>query len=81
MKYAVNSHAAAGAQLPGLPAQAWQALVDELLIIGADPHHHGVPDPDDVRYREQVYGAAGLVSYAIDDDSAIVHVFSIVWAG
>jgi hypothetical protein len=81
VKYRINFHAAASAQIPGLPVQAWHALVEELLIIGADPHRRGVPDPDDHRYREQVYGGNGLVSYVIDDGSAAVHVFSIVWAG
>ncbi|MEV4116840.1 hypothetical protein [Nonomuraea sp. NPDC049695] len=81
MTYRVNFHAAASAQIPGIPAEAWQALVEELLIIGADPHHRGVPDPDDPRYREQVFGGTGLVSYVIDDEVQVVHVFSIVWAG
>ncbi|WP_281427021.1 hypothetical protein [Nonomuraea ceibae] len=40
-----------------------------------------MPDPDDARFREQAFGAAGLVSYVVDDAAKTVHVFSIVWAG
>ncbi|WP_067143987.1 hypothetical protein [Microtetraspora malaysiensis] len=81
MNYAVNFHASASSQIPGLPAEAFRALVDELLIVGADPHHRGFPDPDDPRYREQVFGAVGLVSYLIDDAAKVVHVYAITWAG
>ncbi|MFI6503723.1 hypothetical protein [Nonomuraea typhae] len=81
MNYRVNFVAAASGQVPGLPAEAWQALVDELLIIGIDLHRRGVPDVDDARFREQTFGAAGLVAYVIDDDAKTVHVYSIVWAG
>jgi hypothetical protein len=81
VNYQVNFVAAASSQIPGLPAEAWRSLVDELLVIGADPHRRGVPHPGDERFREQAFGSAGLVSYVVDDISKIVHVFSIVWAG
>ncbi|MER5423976.1 hypothetical protein [Streptosporangium roseum] len=81
MNYQVNFHAAASAQIPGLPAEAFGALVDELLVIGADPHHRGMPDPDDARYREAVFGGIGLMAYLVDDASKTVHVYAITWAG
>lgn len=81
MNYRINFVAAASSQIPGLPAGAWQALVDELLIIGADPHRRGVPHPEDSLFREQAFGEAGLVSYVVDDAAKVVHVYSIIWAG
>jgi hypothetical protein len=69
-------------------AAARKQVVAQFLVSRADGlsgpaylRDRGVPDPDDDRYREQVYGGKGLLSYVIDDDSAAVHVFSIVWAG
>ncbi|MFE3448663.1 hypothetical protein ACFXJ8_06960 [Nonomuraea sp. NPDC059194] len=81
MNYSINFVAAAQCPDTWLPAEAWQALVDELLIIGADPDHRGVQHPEDARFREQAFGAAGLASYVIDDAVKIVHIYSIVWAG
>ena len=81
MNYQIDFAASASAQIPGLPAEAWQALVDELLIIGADPHHRGVPHPEHPLFREQAFGAAGLVSYVVDDAAKVVRVYSIIWAG
>ncbi|MGV9776744.1 hypothetical protein [Streptosporangium sp. NPDC003464] len=81
MNYQVNFHAAASAQVPGLPAEAFGALVEELLVIGADPHHRGMPDPEDARYREVVFGGVGLLAYLVDDVSKTVHVYAITWAG
>lgn len=79
VRYRVEFHASAAAQIPGLPAEAFQALVDELLIIGADPHHRGLPHPDgpDGRLREQVFSGLGLVSYAIDETAKVVRVYAI----
>lgn len=81
MNYDIDFHAAAAAQIPGLPEEAFAALVEELLVIGADPHRRGVSDPGDPRYREQVFGGRGLVSYVVDDAAKIVRVYSVVWAG
>lgn len=81
MNYRINFVAAASAQIPGMPAEAWKDLVDELLVIGADPHRRGVAHPDDPMFREQAFGEAGLVSYVVDDAAKIVHVYSVVWAG
>lgn len=83
MRYRVEFHAAASAQIPGLPAEAFRALVDELLIIAADPHHRGLPHPDDPSgiFREQVFGGAGLVSYMVDEATHVVRVYAITWAG
>ncbi|WP_433539489.1 hypothetical protein ACQP10_20355 [Streptosporangium sandarakinum] len=60
---------------------AFGALVEELLVIGADPHHRGVPDPDEARHLEAVFGGVGLVPYLVDDASKAVHVYAITWAG
>ncbi|SIS12609.1 hypothetical protein SAMN05421833_12992 [Microbispora rosea] len=73
--------ASASAQIPGLLAETWQALVDELPIIGVNPHHRGVPHPGHPLFRKQAFGAAGLVSYVVDDAARAVHVCSIIWAG
>lgn len=80
MNYRINFHAAASAQVPGLSAEAWQALVDELIVIAADPQHRGLPDPDDARFRDQAFGRAGLVSYMIDETNQTVHIYAITWA-
>ncbi|WP_084955761.1 hypothetical protein [Thermoactinospora rubra] len=81
MNYRINFHVSASAEIPGLPAEAWEALIEELLVIGSDPHHRGVPDPDDPNFQEDAFDPAGLVSYVIDDASKVVHVYSIIWAG
>ncbi|GII59435.1 hypothetical protein Pth03_78240 [Planotetraspora thailandica] len=81
MNYQVTFHASASAQIPGLPEDAYQSLVEELLIIGADPHRRGVPDPEQPAFREQTFGEAGLVSYVIDDAAKVVRVYVIIWAG
>ncbi|GAA3427503.1 hypothetical protein ACWDTT_35245 [Streptosporangium sandarakinum] len=54
---------------------------EELLVIGADPHRRGVPDPDEARHLEAVFGGVGLVPYLVDDASKAVHVYAITWAG
>ncbi|MFF0249992.1 hypothetical protein [Streptosporangium sandarakinum] len=48
-----------------------------MRVIGAGPHHRGVPDPDDARYHEAVFGGAGVVSYLVDDASKILPVYVI----
>ncbi|NAS27382.1 hypothetical protein GT755_37655 [Herbidospora sp. NEAU-GS84] len=81
MTYSINFHAAASAQIPGLPERAFLALLDELAGIGADPHHRGVAHPEDAAFREQVFGGVGLVSFVVDDATKVVTVYSITWAG
>ncbi|MGV9601314.1 hypothetical protein ACWDR1_32105 [Streptosporangium sandarakinum] len=56
------------------------ALVEELRVIGAGPHHRGVPDPGGTRYHEAVFGGAGVVSYLVDDASKILPVYVITGA-
>ena len=79
MNYRINFVAAASSQVSGLPADAWTALIEELLIIGADPHHRGIAHPEQPLFREQAFGTGGLVSYVVDDAAKLVHVYSIVW--
>src|SRR5690606_34800955 len=51
MPYRVTFHAAASASIPGLPAEAFEALVEVLVMAGRDPYKTGSPDPDDPAHR------------------------------
>ncbi|WP_066376232.1 hypothetical protein [Herbidospora mongoliensis] len=81
MTYEINFHAAASSQIPGLPERAFVALLDELAVIGADPHHRGVAHPEDPAFREQAFGGVGLISFAVNDTTKTITVYSITWAG
>lgn len=81
MPYRVTFHAAASASIPGLPAEAFEALVEVLVMAGRDPYKTGSPDPDDPAHRHATFGGLGLVAYRIDEAAEVVHVYHVMWAG
>ncbi|MFC0862271.1 type II toxin-antitoxin system RelE/ParE family toxin [Sphaerimonospora cavernae] len=81
MKYRINYHASASSQVPGLPEDAFLALVRTLITVGDDPWSTGIPDPDDPDYRQAVFGGLGLVLYYVDDTAGVVNVYDVTWAG
>ncbi|GLW22932.1 hypothetical protein DI270_017320 [Microbispora triticiradicis] len=81
MKYRINYHASASSLIPGLPEEAFRALIDTLLKVGDDPWEMGIPEPVDPQCRQAVFGGVGLVFYYVDDDAQMVTVYDIAWAG
>jgi hypothetical protein len=79
VSYRVEFHATADAQLPGLPPDAFTALVDALVKIARDPRDSlATAEPD---YRQVVFGGYGLCSFYVDESARTVRVFDVIWTG
>jgi hypothetical protein len=70
-------------QLDGLPKDAFDALVDRVVILLDEPWDATVMWPgNDPAYRETAFGAGlGFISFHADDTAELIRVFRIVWAG
>ncbi|MFB9881775.1 hypothetical protein ACFFMN_27940 [Planobispora siamensis] len=74
-------HITASSAIPGLPPEAGHALFEALSKIRRDPHSAGSPDPDDPAHRHAVFGGVGVLAYRINEETELVHVYQITWAG
>jgi hypothetical protein len=77
----VEFHAAALAQLNGLPTDAFDALVARVVQLvdapwDAAPLRHFGPG-----FRIVSFGAVGLACFYVDDSAEQIRIFDVVWAG
>jgi hypothetical protein len=70
-------------QLDGLPKEAFDALVDRVVILLDEPWDATVMWPgNNPAFRETAFGAGlGFISFHADDTAEVIRIFRIVWAG
>jgi hypothetical protein len=83
VSYSVRFEGAALVQLNGLPATAFDALVDRVISLVDEPWDAAVMPPgDDPAYRMTVFGSGyGLLTFHADDTAEIIRIFDITWIG
>lgn len=83
MSYQVRFENAPLIQLNGLPAAAFDALVERVVALVDEPWDATVMPPgDDPAYRMTVFGSGyGLLSFHADDTAEIIRIFDITWIG
>ncbi|NEA35524.1 hypothetical protein [Streptomyces sp. SID13031] len=74
-------HAAALAQLDGLPPEAFDALVDQVVKLVDAPWDAQPLSPDEPQFRQCQFGGLGLLSFYVDDDGRVLRIFDVTWAG
>lgn len=81
MTFRVEFHAAALAQLDGLPSPAFDALVERVTKLVAAPWDAHQLDPDEPAFRQCVFGGVGLLSFHIDEQHELIRIFDVTWVG
>lgn len=83
MSYSVRFEGGALVQLNGLPATAFDALLDRVVDLVDEPWDASVMPPgDDPAFRMTVFDAGnGLLSFHADDAAEIIRIFDITWIG
>lgn len=81
MTYRVEFHAAALAQLDGLPSEAFDALVERVTKLVGAPWEAQPLTPDEPAFRQSVFGSLGLVSFHVDDAQELIRIFDVTWVG
>lgn len=83
MSYSVRFEGGALVQLNGLPAAAFDALLERVVVLVDEPWDAAViPPGDDHAYRMVVFGAGyGLLSFYSDDTAELIRIFDITWIG
>ncbi|MGI8446917.1 MAG: hypothetical protein ACR2MP_07010 [Streptosporangiaceae bacterium] len=83
MSYSVRFEGGALVQLNGLPAVAFDALLERVVVLIDEPWDAAViPPGDDPSYRMAVFGAGyGLLSFYADDTAELIRIFDITWIG
>lgn len=83
MSYSVRFEGAALVQLNGLPAAAFDALVERVVDLVDEPWKASVMPPgDDPAFRMTVFDTGnGLLSSHADDTAEIIRIFDITWIG
>lgn len=83
MTYRIQFEPAALRQLRGFPADAMDALVPVMADVALYPGDplRTIPAPGLPGQRQAVFGATGLVTYAIDEGRQAVWITDITWAG
>lgn len=83
MSYSVRFEGGALVQLNGLPAVAFDALLERVVVLVDEPWDAAViPPGDDPAYRMTVFGAGnGLLSFYADDAAELLRIFDITWIG
>ncbi|RJL21032.1 hypothetical protein D5H75_38105 [Bailinhaonella thermotolerans] len=75
--------ATAAAQIPGLPELAFVAIVSALAGIRTNPWHglpvYGAPPEYRMVTVSDTRGGEGLITYRVDQERALIHVFDITW--
>jgi hypothetical protein len=81
--YRVRFEGAALVQLNGLPAAAFDALVQRVVDLVDEPWDASVMPPgDDPAFRMTVFDIGnGLLSFHADDIAEIIRIFDITWIG
>jgi hypothetical protein len=83
VSYSVRFEGGALVQLNGLPAAAFDALLERVVVLVDEPWDAAViPPGDDHAYRMAVFGAGyGLLSFYSDDTAELIRIFDITWIG
>ncbi|WBQ04840.1 hypothetical protein [Kribbella sp. CA-293567] len=81
MTYRVDFHAAAFAQLDGLPSEAFDALVDHVVKLVDAPWDAQLLSPDEPQFRQSQFGGSGLISFHLDDHRRLLRIFDVTWVG
>jgi hypothetical protein len=83
VSYQVRFEGAALVQLNGLPAEAFDALVERVVDLVDEPWDASVMPPgDDPAFRMTIFGTGnGLLSFHADDTTEIIRIFDITWIG
>lgn len=83
MSYSIRFEHAALVQLKGLPAAAFDALVERVTDLVDEPWDAVVMPPgNDPAYRTTVFGSGyGLLTFHADDGAEIIRIFDITWIG
>jgi hypothetical protein len=83
VSYSVRFEGGALVQLKGLPAVAFDALLERVVVLVDEPWDAAViPPGDDSAYRMVVFGAGyGLLSFYADDTAELIRIFDITWIG
>lgn len=81
MTYRVELHAAALAQLHGLPRIAFDALIARTVKLVDAPWDAAPLYADEPAYRQTVFGDLGLLTFYVDDDRQILVIYNVTWAG
>ncbi|TDC14307.1 hypothetical protein [Kribbella albertanoniae] len=74
-------HAAALAQLQGLPPSAFDAMVERVTELVRAPWEAQIPNQDDAAFRQCIFGDVGLLSFYVDDGRELIRIFDVTWAG
>jgi hypothetical protein len=70
-------------QMPGLPGDAFDLLVQTLARICDDPHDRLLSMPAG-KTRVSVWPSSatgGFIVFTVDDDAGLVRVYGLVWIG
>lgn len=81
MNYRVEFHAAALAQLDGLPSESFDALVERVTKLVGAPWEAQPLDPDEPAFRQCVFGSVGLLSFHVDEPRELIRIFDVTWVG
>lgn len=77
----VEFHAAALAQLKGLPTDAFDALVERTVELVDAPWDATALPGGEPQFRQVMFGAAGLMSFHVDEERQLIRIFDITWVG
>ena len=81
MNYTVAFHASASSKIPGLPAEAFTALMERLLEVGDDPLDSTPVRSEEPNFRHTTFGEHGIVAFYLDRPRRTVTVYDVLWAG
>jgi mRNA-degrading endonuclease RelE of RelBE toxin-antitoxin system len=77
--YRVEFHAAALAQLKGLPDEAFDALVKRTVELVDAPWDADALYVDEPQFRQTVFDEFGLMSFHVDEQNELIRIFDITW--
>ncbi|MBO3753248.1 hypothetical protein J5X84_45105 [Streptosporangiaceae bacterium NEAU-GS5] len=81
MTYRVVLHAAALAQMKGLPGDAFDALLARTVDLLEDPWDARYLYPGETEYRQTTFGAYGIMYFKVDEDQELITIYNVTWAG
>ncbi len=70
-------------QMPGLPGDAFDLLVQTLARICDAPYDRlfSMPAGKDPHERMAELGDSGFIVFTVDDDTELVRVYGLIWIG
>lgn len=81
MSYRVEFHASALAQLKGLPAEAFDALVERAVELVDAPWDAMMLYSNEPAFRQTYFGTFGLVSFHVHEATETIRIFNVTWVG